>query len=215
VQSPGFYDDISPLSSDERHRLAALPFDESQFLKGLGLDAGWGEAGYTTLERRWVRPTCDVNGITGGYQGEGPKTIIPACATAKITCRLVPHQDPEKIASALGARLRELCPPGVKLEFRTWHGCPAFVFDPTSRYMTAANRAIKSAFGVEPVMIREGGSIPVVASFQSLLGLGTLLLGWGQNTDNLHGPNEHFHLRDFERGTRASANLWHELSVLK
>jgi acetylornithine deacetylase/succinyl-diaminopimelate desuccinylase-like protein len=215
VQIPGFYDDIPPLSNEERKRLAALPFDESQFMKELGIDGVWGEAGYTTLERRWTRPTCDVNGITGGYQGEGPKTIIPARAKAKITCRLVPHQDPEKVAAGLAARLRELCPPGVKLEFRTWHGCPAFVFDPTSRYMAAAKKAIQSAFGVEPVMIREGGSIPVVASFQGILGLGTLLLGWGQNTDNLHGPNEHFHIRDFERGTRASAHMWYELSVLK
>jgi acetylornithine deacetylase/succinyl-diaminopimelate desuccinylase-like protein len=215
VQLPGFYDDIPPLSGDERKRLAGLPFDESKFMRELAIDAVSGEAGYSTLERRWVRPTCDVNGITGGYQGEGPKTIIPASATAKITCRLVPNQDPEKIASALAARLRELCPPGVKLEFQTWHGCPAFVFDPASRYMDAAKKAIKAAFGVEPVLIREGGSIPVVASFQSLLGLSTLLLGWGQNTDNLHGPNEHFHLADFQRGTRASAHLWHELRVLK
>ena len=155
-----------------------------------------------------------VNGITGGYQGEGPKTIIPSCATAKITCRLVPNQNHEKIAAGLERRLRELCLPGVQLEFRIWHGCPAFVFDPSSRYMAAAKKAIASAFGVEPVMIREGGSIPVVASFQSLLGLDTLLLGWGQNTDNLHGPNEHFHLSDFRRGTRASAHLWHELAVL-
>ncbi len=210
----GFYDDIPPLSADERQQLARLPFDERQFLKDLGIDAAWGEAGYSSLERRWARPTCDVNGITGGYQGEGPKTIIPSWATAKITCRLVPNQNPEKIAAGLDARLRELCPPGAKLEFRTWHGCPAFVFDPTSRYMAAAKKAIATAFGVEPVMIREGGSIPVVASFQSLLGLDTLLLGWGQNSDNLHGPNEHFHLEDFRRGTRASAHLWHELRVV-
>src|SRR5262249_31417185 len=156
--------------------------------------AVWGEAGYTTLERRWARPTCDVNGITGGYQGEGPKTIIPAWARAKITCRLVPNQDPEKIATALESRLRSLCLPGAKLEFKNWHGAPAFFFDPASRYMAAATRAIQSAFGVAPVLIREGGSIPVVASFQSLLGLCTLLLGWGQDTDNLHGPNEHFRL---------------------
>ncbi len=214
VTVPGFYDDIPPLSAEERQRLAALPFDEAGFLKELGMNAGWGEAGFTTLERRWTRPTCDVNGITGGYQGEGPKTIIPSWATAKITCRLVPHQNHEKNAAGLEQRLRELCLPGAQLEFRTWHGCPAFVFDPTSRYMAAAKKAIASAFGVAPVMIREGGSIPVVASFQSLLGLDTLLLGWGQNTDNLHGPNEHFHLADFRNGTRASAHLWHELAVL-
>ncbi len=214
ITVPGFYDDIPPMSADERQRMARLPFDERQFLKDLGIEAAWGEEGYTSLERRWARPTCDVNGITGGYQGEGPKTIIPSWATAKITCRLVPSQDPQKIAAGLEARLRELCPPGAKLEFRTWHGCPAFVFDPTSRYMAAAKIAITTAFGVEPVMIREGGSIPVVASFQSLLGLDTLLLGWGQNSDNLHGPNEHFHLADFRRGTRASAHLWHELCVV-
>jgi acetylornithine deacetylase/succinyl-diaminopimelate desuccinylase-like protein len=214
VTIPGFYDEIPPLPADERQRLARLPFDESQFLRDLGVEAAWGEAGYTSLERRWARPTCDVNGITGGYQGEGPKTIIPSWATAKITCRLVPRQDPEKIATGLEARLRQLAPPGVKVEFRTWHGCPAFVFDPTSRYMAAAKKAIATAFGVEPVMIREGGSIPVVASFQSLLGLDTLLLGWGQNSDNLHGPNEHFHVKDFHRGTRASAHLWHELCVV-
>jgi acetylornithine deacetylase/succinyl-diaminopimelate desuccinylase-like protein len=214
VTVPAFYDDIPPMSADERQRMAQLPFDERQFLKDLGLEAAWGEAGYTSLERRWARPTCDVNGITGGYQGEGPKTIIPSWATAKITCRLVPNQDPQKIAAGLEARLRGLCPPGAKLEFRIWHGCPAFVFDPTSRYMAAAKNAIATAFGVEPVMIREGGSIPVVASFQSLLGLDTLLLGWGQNSDNLHGPNEHFHLADFRRGIRASAHLWHELCVV-
>ena len=215
VQIPGFYDDIPALAEDERRRLAALPFDEAQFLDELGVNAAWGEAGFSTLERRWARPTCDVNGITGGYQGEGPKTIVPARASAKITCRLVPNQHPEKIADALHARLRELCPCGVKLEFQTWHGCPPFAFDPDSRYMGAAKKAIAAAFGVDPVLIREGGSIPVVASFQRLLGLDTLLLGWGQDSDNLHGPNEHFHLADFHRGTRASARLWCELSLVK
>jgi acetylornithine deacetylase/succinyl-diaminopimelate desuccinylase-like protein len=215
ITIPHFYDDIPPLSPHERQLLAKLPYDEAQFLAELGMSAAWGEAGYTSTERRWVRPTCDVNGITGGYQGEGPKTIIPAWATAKITCRLVPQQDPEKIVANLETRLRQLAPPGVQIEFRKWHGCPAFAFDPTSKYIGAAQKAIAAAFGVEAVMIREGGSIPVVASFQSLLGLDTLLLGWGQNSDNLHGPNEHFSLLDFHRGTRASAHLWHELCVLK
>jgi acetylornithine deacetylase/succinyl-diaminopimelate desuccinylase-like protein len=212
VQIPGFYEAIPPLAPAEREQFHALPFDENQFLRELGLDAGWGEAGYSTLERRWARPTCDVNGIKGGYQGEGPKTIIPAYATAKITCRLVPNQDPETIGKALEARLRSLCPPGVTLEFRTWHGCPGFVFDTSSPYMAAARQAITTAFGVAPVMIREGGSIPVAASFRTILGLDTLLLGWGRNSDNLHGPNEHFHLADFHRGTRASAHLWQELA---
>jgi acetylornithine deacetylase/succinyl-diaminopimelate desuccinylase-like protein len=212
VTIPGFYDDVIPLRPEERTRMAALPFDDATFRKELGVSATWGEEGFTTLERRWTRPTCDVNGIKGGYQGEGPKTIIPASATAKITCRLVPRQDPEAIVNALEGRLRALCPPGVVFEFRTAHGCPGFVFDADSRYMTAARAAIRTAFGVEPVLIREGGSIPVVASFRTILGLDTLLVGWGQNTDNLHSPNEHFHLIDFHRGTRASAHLWQELA---
>lgn len=212
VHVPGFYDDVSELSVEERKGFAALPFDEAAFLKELGITEGWGEAGYTTLERRWARPTCDVNGIKGGYQGEGPKTIVPASATAKITCRLVPRQDPQKIVESLEAWLQQECPRGVTLEFKAWHGCPAFVFDAGSRFMGAARKAIETAFGVPPVLIREGGSIPVVANFRTVLGVDTLLLGWGQNTDNLHGPNEHFHLADFHRGTRASAHLWQELA---
>jgi len=214
IQIPGFYDDIPPLSAEERKRLASLPFDEPAFLRELGVAAGHGEVGFTTIERRWTRPTCDVNGIKGGYQGEGPKTIIPAYATAKITCRLVPDQNPDKIAQSLEALLRKNCPPGARLEFKLWHGCPAFAFDASSRYMEAARKAIATAFGVAPVLIREGGSIPVVASFRTILGVDTLLLGWGQNTDNLHSPNEHFHLDDFHRGTRASAHLWQELANL-
>jgi acetylornithine deacetylase/succinyl-diaminopimelate desuccinylase-like protein len=212
VQIPGFYDAVVPLSAEERRQFAALPFDEAAFQKSLGIDAGWGEAGYSTLERRWARPTCDVNGITGGYQGEGPKTIVPARATAKITCRLVPDQDPVRLTEALHGFLQAHCPPGLKLEFQAFHGCPAFVFDPSSPYVAAARAAIADAFGVPPVLIREGGSIPVVATFRELLGVDTLLLGWGQNTDNLHSPNEHFTLADFQRGIKASAHLWHELS---
>lgn len=212
VRIPGFYDDVLPLSAEERRQFAALSFDEPAFFQSLGVSAGWGEPGWTTLERRWARPTCDVNGIQGGYQGEGPKTIIPASATAKITCRLVPRQDPAKVATALDAMMRTLLPPGTRLEFKTWHGCPGFSFDASSPFMAAARKAIQSAFGVAPVLIREGGSIPVVATFRTLLGLDTLLLGWGQNTDNLHSPNEHYHLADFHRGTRASAHLWRELA---
>ena len=215
IQIAGFYDDIRALSPEERRQFAALPFDEAEFLHGLGLDAGWGEHGFTTLERRWARPTCDVNGITGGYQGEGPKTIVPSSAVAKITCRLVPDQSPEKISTALHARLQEVCPAGIRLEFQNWHGCPAFVFHPDSPYIEAAKAAIQASFGVAPVLIREGGSIPVVTTFREVLGVDTLLLGWGQNTDNLHGPNEHFNLTDFHRGARASAHLWQRLSEVQ
>lgn len=214
VQIPGFYDDILPLSDAERAGFARLPFDEAAYRAELGVAAVHGEAGFTTLERRWARPTCDVNGILGGYQGTGPKTIVPAYATAKITCRLVPHQDPTAVVDALEQFLTDQCLPGVKLEFTRYHGCPAFVFDPTSPYLTAASEAIHEAFGAAPVLIREGGSIPVVTTFREVLGVDTLLLGWGQNTDNLHSPDEHFTVADFHRGTLASAALWERLAAL-
>lgn len=212
VQIPGFYDDVVPLSQAERRRFASLPFDEESYLKELGAPAAWGEAGYTTTERRWARPTCDVNGLLSGYTGIGPKTIVPARALAKITCRLVPNQDPARLTAALREFLQARCPPGVRLQFEAQHGCGALVFDPDSPFMNSAKRAIARAFGVEPVLIREGGSIPVVAAFRDVLGIDTLLLGWGQNSDNLHGPNEHFSLEDFRRGTHASAVLWQELA---
>ena len=212
VQIPGFYDAVVDLTPAERQRFAALPYNEQAFFAGVGTTGGWGEEGYTSLERRWARPTCDVNGVFGGYQGEGPKTIIPARATAKITCRLVPAQDPERLTESLRTFLERQCPPGIRFEFKHWHGCPAFVFDADSPAMNAAREAIRDAFEREPVMIREGGSIPVVATFREILGVDTLLLGWGQNTDNLHGPNEHFSLADFQKGIRASAHLWQKLA---
>lgn len=211
---PGFYDDIPPLGDDERQVLRELPFDERKFRDDIGIPEGFGEAGYSTLERRWSRPTCDVNGIKGGYQGEGPKTIIPSKATAKITCRLVPNQDHSKIVASLESYLRARCPKAFRLDFTNWHGCPGFMVSLDNPFLAPAKTAIERAFGVPPLLIREGGSIPVVASFREILGVDTLLLGWGQNTDNLHSPNEHFSLRDFERGTCAAALfLGHARSV--
>lgn len=214
VQIPGFYDDVTPLTEAERAQFAALPFDEGAFLRELGVSAASGEAGFSTLERRWARPTCDVNGMFGGYTGVGPKTIVPSKATAKITCRLVPQQDPEKVLRSLEAYLRDRCPPGVELAFTAFHGCPAFVFDPTSPYIAAAQAAIRTGFGADAVLIREGGSIPVVSNFRQVLGVDTLLLGWGLNTDNLHSPDEHFTVADFYRGIASSAALWAEIAKL-
>ncbi len=213
VTIPGFYDDVVPLTDTEQAGFAELPFDEADYLASLGVDAAFGEPGFSTLERRWARPTCDINGIFGGYQGEGPKTIIPSRAGAKITCRLVPNQDPEKISRALEQHLRERVRPGLRFEFLAAPGATPVVFDPHSPWMAAAVAAIAAAFGRKPVFIREGGSIPVVVSFKDLLGLETLLLGWGLNTDNLHSPNEHFTLADFHRGIAASAHLWKELAT--
>ncbi len=212
VQIPDFYDDINPLTETERSGFAALPFNERDFLESVGVESSWGETGFTSTERRWARPTCDVNGLTSGYQGEGPKTIIPSWASAKITCRLVPNQDPHKLLKSLGQFLQKQTLPGCRLEFLEFHGCPGFVADSNSPFMDAAKSAIHEAFGTAPVMIREGGSIPVVGTLKELLGVDTLLLGWGQNTDNLHSPNEHFAVADFHRGTLASALLWQRIA---
>ncbi|MBI1310045.1 dipeptidase [bacterium] len=212
VAVPGFYDDVKPLTDEERAQFAALPFNEAAWLADLGVNASVGETGYTATERRWARPTCDVNGIFGGYTGEGPKTIVPSTATAKITCRLVPDQDPHQLTEALRQFLESNLSPGVKMEFSTAHGGSPSMADLGSPYMAAAKAAIEQAFGNAPVLIREGGSIPVVASLAEILGVETLLLGWGQNSDNLHSPDEHFSIEDFHRGTLASACLWQELA---
>lgn len=214
IQIPGFYDNVIDLTLTERTAFADLPFDEKKYLESVGSSATHGEAGFTTLERRWARPTCDVNGIIGGYTGEGPKTIIPAKATAKISCRLVPNQDEKTIVRSLEKFMRDNCPPGVRLDFTHWHGCPAVLCDLNSPYMQAARNAIEKGFGTAPVMIREGGSIPVVGTFKELLGVDTLLLGWGQNTDNLHSPNEKFSVEAFHQGTLSSAMLWQEIAAL-
>lgn len=214
VQIPGFYDSVRPLTAVEVASMNELPFSQAAFLAELGSVDIAGERGFSTLERRWARPTCDVNGMFGGYQGEGPKTIIPSRATAKVTCRLVPDQDPEQLTDALEAHLRANLPPGLTLEFRRFHGCPAFAVDLGNRYVQAAVAAIEDGFGTRPKFIREGGSIPVVASLRTILGVDTLLLGWGQNTDNLHSPDEHFSLADFQRGILSSAALWNRLAKL-
>jgi acetylornithine deacetylase/succinyl-diaminopimelate desuccinylase-like protein len=213
VRIPGFYDDVIPLTAAERAEFAKLPFKESPYLKDLGVAKPHGETGFTTLERRWARPTCDVNGMISGYTGVGPKTIVPAQATIKLTCRLVPNQNPKRIVDSLRKYVQQQLLPGIRMEFQCDHGAPGVVCDLNSPYMQAARDAVAAGFGKKPVMIREGGSIPVVGSFKQILGVDTLLLGWGQNTDNLHSPNESFRLEDFHGGIKASAHLWSELAA--
>jgi len=216
VQIPGFYDAVVELSESERQQFRDLNFDEAAFKKELGIREVAGEAGYSTVERRWVRPTCEINGLVSGYTGVGPKTIVPSRAVAKITCRLVPRQDPHALVEALHQYLKAQCPPSLDFEFTSYHGCPAFVFDPDSPYIEAAAQAVRAAWQVDRVrLIREGGSIPVVQTFKDVLGVDTLLLGWGLDTDNLHSPNEHFTLADFHRGIEASSRLWDALASVK
>lgn len=214
IAIPGFYDDVVPLTDRERAETAALPFDEAKFFEELGVACGSGEAGYSSLERRWARPTFDVSGLTSGYQGVGAKTVLPASASAKFSFRLVPNQDPEKITAGLKWRLTELCPPGVELELVCHHGAPGVLVPLESPYIEAAARAIAYAFGRRPVFTREGGSIPIVTTFHQQLNADSLLIGWGQEDGNAHSPDEKFSLADYHRGIKASARLWDELSKL-
>jgi acetylornithine deacetylase/succinyl-diaminopimelate desuccinylase-like protein len=213
VAIAGFYDDVKPLEDWERAEFARLPFSEDAFRADLGVKELFGEAGYTTIERKWARPTCDVNGLWGGYQGPGPKTVLPCKAGAKFSFRLVPDQDNRSIASLLRSHIERVCPPGVTWELIEHHGAPAVLVEVKgSKGVEAAVRAVEAGFGKPPVFIREGGSIPVVGLLKTHLGVDTLLLGWGQNDDNLHGPNEKFSLADFHRGIKAAAHLLGELA---
>ncbi len=215
IQIPGFYEDVVALTELERQQFANLPFSESQFMRQIGVAGVAGEAGFTTLERRWARPTCDVHGLWGGYQGEGAKTVLPCRAGAKFSFRLVPNQDPRKISVALEAFLRSRCPAGIELELIDLHGAPGVLVPLDNPYMAAAAAAIERGFGKAPVFIREGGSIPIVNAFAEKLGANTLLLGWGLDDDNTHSPNEKFNLADFHRGIKASACLWDELGKMR
>ena len=210
----GFYDDVLELSDSEREAMARAPFSEEAYKNSIGIGGTEGEPSYSPPERMSIRPTLDLNGIWGGYQGEGAKTVLPARAGAKFSCRRVPNQDPDKVRDSVQKMLEELLPPGLKMEVIHHHGAPGVVVSLDSPYMTAAAEAIGKGFGTKPVFIREGGSIPVVTAFRELLGIDTLLLGWGLDDDNTHSPNEKFSLDDYYRGTKASAHLWQEISKI-
>lgn len=215
VQIAGFYDDVLALGDGEREQFASLPFDEAAFMRRIGVEGVSGEDGYTTLERRWARPTFDINGIWGGYQGEGSKTVIPSTAGVKFSFRLVPNQDPAKIQHALRDQLERLCPPGIQMELIDRHSATGVVVPLQSPYMEAAASAIEHGFGCSPLFIRQGGSIPIITIFHEKLGIAPLLLGWGQDDDNTHSPNEKFSLADFHRGIKTSAHLWNAISKIQ
>lgn len=212
IQLPGFYDSVKPLAEVERQAWQELGFSDEEFAAQLGVPALAGEIGYSTLERRWARPTFDVHGLLGGYQGEGGKTIIPAWAGAKISFRLVPNQDPKEITRQLQQFIDQHTPVGVTVEVIDLHGGHGVVADIESKFMAGAKRAVSEGFGVEPKLIREGGSIPIVADMVQVLDCDLLLLGWGLDDDGAHSPNEKFALEDYYRGIRASARLWQYLA---
>lgn len=211
VAVPGFYDRVRPLSPEEREQFASLPFDEEKYRRELGAPALYGEEGYTTLERVWARPTLEMNGIWGGFTGEGTKTVLPARAFAKLSCRLVPDQDPEEITNLVEARLRELCPPTVAMEILRLHTGKPAITPLDHPAVQAAARAMERAFQKRPAFIRSGGSIPVVASLKEMLGIPSVLMGIGLPDEHSHAPNERLDLGNFFGGIRSAAFLWEEL----
>jgi acetylornithine deacetylase/succinyl-diaminopimelate desuccinylase-like protein len=212
ITVPGFYDDVVSLSPFERKQLARLPGSDRAYQKFLGVPKLFGERGFTSTEQRTARPTLEINGLTSGYQGEGSKTIVPAWARAKLTLRLVPNQHPAKIIKSLRQHLAQMCPPTVRLEIEAGHGAEPYLVSPTSAQARAALRALKAAFGCEPVLLREGGSIPIVNDFKKYLSADTLLLGLALPDANAHSPNEKFNLDIFAKGQLMSVYLWRELA---
>jgi acetylornithine deacetylase/succinyl-diaminopimelate desuccinylase-like protein len=215
IKVPGFYDDVEPLSPADRAGLAALPFDDETYRQAIPVTKLVGEAGFTVLENKGSRPTLDVNGMWSGFVGEGAKTIIPAHAHAKLSTRLVAHQDPKKIFEGLERFVAEVAPPGVTVTTTFIHGGDPSHTHTDHPATLAAARAIKAVYGLDPVFIREGGSIPVTAAFSSQLKLPVVLLGFSQPTCNAHAPNEWLELDNFERGTRVIVRLWDELATLE
>ncbi|MDZ4714034.1 MAG: dipeptidase [Cytophagales bacterium] len=197
VTIPGFYDAVAELSAAEREGLNKAPFDLAAYKKELGIEEIRGEKGYTTLERTGIRPTLDVNGIWGGYTGEGAKTVLPSQASAKISMRLVPHQDPAQITQLFTKHFTSIAPKSVKVKITAHHGGEPAVTPTDSKAFKAASRAFQEVWGKAPIPTRDGGSIPIVALFKKELGLDTVLMGFGLDTDALHSPNEHYGIKNF------------------
>ncbi|HUI05754.1 MAG TPA: dipeptidase [Verrucomicrobiae bacterium] len=211
VTVPGFYAEVKPLAAWERRKWQRLPFDARAYRDFLGVPALAGETGFTPLEQRWARPTFEINGLTSGYQGPGGKTIVPAWASAKISCRLVPNQDPARAVQLVSRHLRRICPRSVRLSIVSDHSAPFFE-PPTGCGARAAAAALERAFGTKPVFVREGGSLPILDTFKRHLGGEIILVGLGLPDDNWHSPNEKMDLDNFQRGAVMSAALLQELA---
>jgi acetylornithine deacetylase/succinyl-diaminopimelate desuccinylase-like protein len=212
VQAPGFYAKVRELSAAERAEIAGLPFDEKEWLESTGSPSVFGEKGYSTLERVWARPTLDCCGIHGGFTGEGAKTIIPSFASAKVSCRLVPDQEPEQIEKVVGDYLKAVAPPGVRVTVTYLHGGRPYLAPTDHPVFDVAKRAFAKAFGRPTVFIREGGSIPFVRTIADATGKPCLLMGFGQPDENAHAPNEWLDLENYHLGIKSAAYLYDELS---
>ncbi len=211
----GFYDDVAPLSKEEKNNFAKLPFDDKEYAQGLDVAELAGEKGYSTLERIWSRPTLDCNGIWGGFTGVGAKTVLPSKASAKISMRLVPNQDPDKIAQLFIDFVKKIAPKSIKIDVYGQHHGKPWISPIESKWNQAAIRALKAGFGKEPVFMREGGSIPIIFTLEECLKAPTVLLGFGLPDENAHSPDEHLNLSNFHNGILTSAVFYDELSKVK
>jgi acetylornithine deacetylase/succinyl-diaminopimelate desuccinylase-like protein len=215
ITIPGFYDDVLTVAPEERLAMNAAPFDEEAYKKALDIRMLHGEAGYTTLERTSIRPTLDVNGIWGGYTGEGAKTVLPAKAFAKISMRLVPNQDPDKITRLFADHFNTIAPPSVKVKVQFHHGGYPVVTPTDTPEYKAAHKAMEASFGKAPIPQRGGGSIPIVALFENVLGVKTVLMGFGLDSDSIHSPNEHYGLFFFFKGIETIPHFYQYYAELK
>lgn len=216
ITIPGFYDDVLLLSEEERKALNEAPFNLHEYKASLGIDEVWGEAGYTTLERTGIRPTLDVCGIWGGYTGEGAKTVLPSKAYAKISMRLVPHQNHEKIAQMFEDHFKKIAPPQVKVKVTNLHGGHPYVAPSDSPAYQAAEKAYLEVFGRKPIPVRSGGSIPIISTFEKVLGIKSLLMGFGLESDAIHSPNENYPLENFFRGIETITHFYlHFADIMK
>ncbi|WP_391207250.1 dipeptidase [Psychrobacillus sp. L4] len=214
IEVEGFYDNVRPLLEEEQEAYKALGFDEEELKKEVGVDELFGEKGYSHLERVWVRPTLEINGVFGGFSGEGIKTVLPSEAGAKITCRLVPDQDPDEIVTKLRAHIEKNKPAGVTVTLTEFDKGKPFITPFDHPAIQAAGRSYEKVYNVPTAYTRGGGSIPIVAAFDEILGLPVVLMGFGLSTENFHAPNEHFHLENFDQGLRVIGDYYYELAGL-
>lgn len=214
ITIPGFYDKVEILSDEERAEMARAPYDEEEYKASIDIKAVDGEEGYTTRERGSIRPTLDVNGMWGGYIGEGAKTVLPSKAYAKISMRLVPHQDPDEITEQFKTYFESIAPDSVTVEVKPHHGAIPAVTPIDSNGYIAASNAMEKTFGKKPIPLRSGGSIPIVALFEEVLGLKTVLMGFGLNSDAIHSPNEHYGLFNFYKGIETIPYFYQEFAKL-
>lgn len=212
ITIPGFYKDVKKLGPEEKKHARRLPATPESLRKFIGAPGLFGEKGFNPYEQMTARPTCEINGLTSGYQGAGSKTIIPSWASAKLTFRLVASQNPATAMKQITDHLKRICPPTVRLTITDGHGGEPYQIDPTSCLAHASLRALKAAFKKEPVLLREGGSIPIINSFSKTLGVDVILLGLALPDDNPHSPNEKFRLENYQKGSELGVHLWHELS---